>query len=307
MLHRAECEDPKTILLKRIVHSAYSIYIRKANSMNELLAAVEPFLGLGGAQEALPQVPEIGVEEVNHLPTMVSVDNRVVIPANTHLRDIVTSADVAHSWAVPSSASSNPNQGVGFTFGEGASSPKLPSLPSSPINTPSSGGSSRFSEFYGEPSSSAADEHNLSQTGQSSFSVEVSQDSIWSAVEAADIKSKLERENCEFLKNKFLQLAPIREELDQVERSFPGITYKLAPSKAIDLIMKNIVGEEAKLGIEEGAAHSDIRRYKLWLGRIERGTDPDYPPIVPQPRVNDIDMKGKLMEFYRKYSSNGGE
>ena len=33
---------------------------------------------------------------------LLEVDNRVVVPANTHLRIIVTSADVLHSWAVPS-------------------------------------------------------------------------------------------------------------------------------------------------------------------------------------------------------------
>lgn len=31
------------------------------------------------------------------------MDNRVVVPAKTHLRMIVTPADVPHSWAVPSS------------------------------------------------------------------------------------------------------------------------------------------------------------------------------------------------------------
>jgi cytochrome c oxidase subunit II len=33
---------------------------------------------------------------------LLEVDNRVVVPAKTHLRMIVTSADVLHSWAVPS-------------------------------------------------------------------------------------------------------------------------------------------------------------------------------------------------------------
>ncbi|KAK2995435.1 hypothetical protein RJ640_029067 [Escallonia rubra] len=33
---------------------------------------------------------------------LLEVDNRVVVPAQTHLRIIVTSADVLHSWAVPS-------------------------------------------------------------------------------------------------------------------------------------------------------------------------------------------------------------
>jgi len=33
---------------------------------------------------------------------LLEVDNRVVLPVNTHIRVIVTSADVLHSWAVPS-------------------------------------------------------------------------------------------------------------------------------------------------------------------------------------------------------------
>ena len=33
---------------------------------------------------------------------LLEVDNRVVVPVNTHVRMIMTSADVLHSWAVPS-------------------------------------------------------------------------------------------------------------------------------------------------------------------------------------------------------------
>lgn len=33
---------------------------------------------------------------------LLEVDNRIVVPANTHLRFVVTAADVLHSWAVPS-------------------------------------------------------------------------------------------------------------------------------------------------------------------------------------------------------------
>ena len=41
--------------------------------------------------------PELGQSR------LLEVDNRVVVPAKTHIRIIVTSADVLHSWAVPSS------------------------------------------------------------------------------------------------------------------------------------------------------------------------------------------------------------
>ena len=34
-------------------------------------------------------------------PRLLDVDNRVVLPANTNIRVLVTSADVIHSWAVP--------------------------------------------------------------------------------------------------------------------------------------------------------------------------------------------------------------
>jgi len=33
---------------------------------------------------------------------LLEVDNRVVIPTRTHLRMIITFADVLHSWAIPS-------------------------------------------------------------------------------------------------------------------------------------------------------------------------------------------------------------
>jgi heme/copper-type cytochrome/quinol oxidase subunit 2 len=33
---------------------------------------------------------------------LLEVDNRIVLPTNTHIRVIITAADVLHSWAVPS-------------------------------------------------------------------------------------------------------------------------------------------------------------------------------------------------------------
>jgi len=33
---------------------------------------------------------------------LLEVDNRVVLPTNTHIRILVTAADVLHSWAIPS-------------------------------------------------------------------------------------------------------------------------------------------------------------------------------------------------------------
>ena len=33
---------------------------------------------------------------------MLEVDNRIILPINTHIRVLITAADVLHSWAVPS-------------------------------------------------------------------------------------------------------------------------------------------------------------------------------------------------------------
>ena len=33
---------------------------------------------------------------------LLEVDNQVVVPTNTHIRCILTAADVIHSWAIPS-------------------------------------------------------------------------------------------------------------------------------------------------------------------------------------------------------------
>jgi heme/copper-type cytochrome/quinol oxidase subunit 2 len=33
---------------------------------------------------------------------LLEVDNRIVLPVNTHVRLLVTATDVLHSWAVPS-------------------------------------------------------------------------------------------------------------------------------------------------------------------------------------------------------------
>jgi heme/copper-type cytochrome/quinol oxidase subunit 2 len=33
---------------------------------------------------------------------LLEVDNRVILPTNSHIRLLVTAADVLHSWAVPS-------------------------------------------------------------------------------------------------------------------------------------------------------------------------------------------------------------
>jgi len=46
------------------------------------------------------RIPEEDLEEGGL--RLLEVDNRVVLPANTHVRVLVTAADVLHCWAVPS-------------------------------------------------------------------------------------------------------------------------------------------------------------------------------------------------------------
>ena len=79
--------------------------------MKDRFSALIPFLKapqeLVAVQEMqVPQNPPLEVVEgpstFNDLGRL-EVDIRLLIPANTHLRDIVTSVDVRHTWSVPSS------------------------------------------------------------------------------------------------------------------------------------------------------------------------------------------------------------
>lgn len=79
---------------------------------NELFSAVEPFFT--GVQEALPQVPA-DTPLVESLPTQ-EVDNRVVVPANTNLRDIVRTAAISFSVA-PTTTPPPENSGLGLIPG----------------------------------------------------------------------------------------------------------------------------------------------------------------------------------------------
>ncbi|EFH39687.1 hypothetical protein ARALYDRAFT_356389 [Arabidopsis lyrata subsp. lyrata] len=82
--------DP-AITIKAIGHQWYQTYeYSDYNSSDEKSLTFDSYMIL---EEDL----ELGQSR------LLEVDNRVVVPAKTHLRIIVTSADVPHSWAVPSS------------------------------------------------------------------------------------------------------------------------------------------------------------------------------------------------------------
>ncbi|XP_051206055.1 cytochrome c oxidase subunit 2 [Lolium perenne] len=82
--------DP-AITIKAIGHQWYRTYeYSDYNSSDEQSLTFDSYT-----------IPEDDLElGQSHL---LEVDNRVVVPAKTHLRMIVTPADVPHSWAVPSS------------------------------------------------------------------------------------------------------------------------------------------------------------------------------------------------------------
>nr|YP_011001166.1 cytochrome c oxidase subunit 2 [Magnolia liliiflora]WPN86002.1 cytochrome c oxidase subunit 2 [Magnolia liliiflora] len=82
--------DP-AITIKAIGHQWYRTYeYSDYNSSDEQSLTFDSY--------TIPEDdPELGQSR------LLEVDNRVVVPAKTHLRMIVTPADVLHSWAVPSS------------------------------------------------------------------------------------------------------------------------------------------------------------------------------------------------------------
>lgn len=84
-----EVVDP-AITIKAIGHQWYWSYeYSDYNSSDEQALAFDSYM-----------IPEDELE-LGQL-RLLEVDNRVVVPAKTHLRMIITSADVLHSWAVPS-------------------------------------------------------------------------------------------------------------------------------------------------------------------------------------------------------------
>jgi cytochrome c oxidase subunit 2 len=84
-----EVVDP-TITIKAIGHQWYWTYeYSDYNSSDEQSLTFDSYM-----------IPEDDLE-LGQL-RLLEVDNRVVVPAKTHLRMIITSADVLHSWAIPS-------------------------------------------------------------------------------------------------------------------------------------------------------------------------------------------------------------
>lgn len=83
-----ESTDP-AITLKAIGHQWYWSYEYSDYTTDSESLAFDSYM-----------VPEKELE-VGQL-RLLEVDNRIVLPTHTHLRVLITSADVLHSWAVPS-------------------------------------------------------------------------------------------------------------------------------------------------------------------------------------------------------------
>nr|YP_007890606.1 cytochrome c oxidase subunit II [Histiona aroides]AGH24100.1 cytochrome c oxidase subunit 2 [Histiona aroides] len=83
-----EASDP-AITIKVIGHQWYWVYEYSDYTVDSSSLAFESFM-----------VPEADLK-LGQL-RLLEVDNRIVVPTNTHIRFLITSADVLHSWAVPS-------------------------------------------------------------------------------------------------------------------------------------------------------------------------------------------------------------
>lgn len=90
-----EVVDP-ALTLKVVGHQwywsyEYSDYISESEDEESMGIAFDSYM-----------IPEDELEKGNL--RLLEVDNRVVLPVDTHIRVVVTSADVLHCWAVPSFA-----------------------------------------------------------------------------------------------------------------------------------------------------------------------------------------------------------
>lgn len=82
-----EASDP-AITIKVIGHQWYWVYEYSDYTVDSSSLTFESFM-----------VPEADLK-LGQL-RLLEVDNRIVVPTNTHIRFLITSADVLHSWAVP--------------------------------------------------------------------------------------------------------------------------------------------------------------------------------------------------------------
>lgn len=84
-----EVVDP-AVTIKTIGHQWYWSYeYSDYNQMDDQTIAFDSYM--------IPD-DELDVGQLR----LLEVDNRVVVPVNTHIRMIISAADVLHSWAVPS-------------------------------------------------------------------------------------------------------------------------------------------------------------------------------------------------------------
>lgn len=116
----------------------------------------------------------------------------------------------------------------------------------------------------------------------------------------------IERAHCDKKKECLISIPRLNDEFRKAESLFPGITSRIPPEKAIDLIMSDLIpSPEARQGIEPGASAKEIRCYKNWLARVERGSNCDDLAGYSGPiRPLDIDIRDQILPFYRKSIEN---
>ncbi len=60
------------------------------------------FLSINFDSYMIPTEDLASLDEAGGRLRLLEVDNRVILPVETHIRVVITSADVLHCWAVPS-------------------------------------------------------------------------------------------------------------------------------------------------------------------------------------------------------------
>lgn len=113
----------------------------------------------------------------------------------------------------------------------------------------------------------------------------------------------IERAQCDSIKDLILSIPRIKEEFERAEKRFPEVKSKLPAEKALDQLMSDLItSKQGQKGIDPEAEVSQIRCYKLWLSRVERGSKVDdfSYTYTQQSYRNDIDIKEKILPFYSR-------
>jgi hypothetical protein len=110
---------------------------------------------------------------------LLEVDNRVVVPAKTHLRMIVTSADALHSWAVPSSGVKCDAVPLVYCAGDEGAGPHRGAAGPSSIQESDSGSWRQYLHFSSEKDEDFAPEPSTARAPEPATSSEWRGSGLW--------------------------------------------------------------------------------------------------------------------------------